>query len=254
MIHFSLPKNIYATEFEDAIIILHVANDQYLSLIDEAAHYFKLILETPCSLNEANNYIPCGKNCDDATIKSLNNWIQDFIAQGLIVATNSSNTKKIYPTAKVPGGLREYQWDTKKDWKTFKKTSYLSALKALWTLRKVNRAMNKKGMRGLFDLINKTTKKPQKIVHSLAKINHISAAVDSATKLYPKKIYCLGWASTFVIEARKHNIDCSLMIGIQTNPFYAHAWAQLGDGTVVNDDPQIAQVLSIIAKLPEEQE
>lgn len=253
MIHFSLPKDIYATEFDDAVIILHVANDQYLSLIDDAVSYFKLILETPCSLSEANNYMPCDKNWDDEAIKSLNNWIQDFIEQGLIVVADSSNRKKIYPAARVPGGLREYQWDTKKDWTTFKKTSYPSALKALWTLKNVNRAIKKKGMRGLFDLINKTTKKPQKMVHSLAKIKHISAAVDSATKLYPKKTYCLGWASTFVIEARRAGIDCSLIIGIQTNPFYAHAWAQLSDGTVINDDAQVGQVLSVIAKLPEEQ-
>jgi Transglutaminase-like superfamily len=252
MIYFSLAKEIYATEFEDAVIILNVAHDQYLSLIDAAAKHFKCIVSTPFTYHETNKYIPCIEHCDEGTVQSFNDWITEFLNQGFIIKTNSPETKKVNPGAKVSGGLREYRWDTKKDWKPLRKTSYYATLKALLTLIRVNRTIKKQSMRGLFSLVNttKTFIAPTNIPKE--PLEHIIAAVDSATKLYPKKTYCLGWATTFVIEARKKGINCNLVVGIQTNPFYAHAWAQLEDNTVVNDDPQITEVLSIIATLPEE--
>ncbi len=252
MIYFSLAKEIYATQFENAVIILNVTKDQYLSLIDDAAHYFKHILSISFTKHKNGKYIPGIENYDQNSIHKCNNWIAEFMNKGLIIQTTSPAKKKINPPAKVTGGLCEYQWDTKKNWKTLKKTSYFSILKALLTLIRVNRIIKKDGMQGLFALITKTKNTRGKVKPSEQNLENIIAATDTATKLYPKKTYCLGWAATFVIEARKCGIDCRLLIGIQTNPFYAHAWAELEDKTVIHDDPQVAQVLSIIATLPEE--
>ena len=250
MIYFSLNKNIYATQFDDAIIILDVAQDNYLSLIDDAANYFKLILSVPFE-KKNETYIPAIKNTEQNSLESFNKWITEFMQQGLIVQTNSLTTKTVNPPAQIPGGLREYQWDTKKNWNPEKKASYFSAAKALFTLTKVNRAIKKGGMQGLFALISKTKIIKKKIKPSDQYLETIIAAIDTATKFYPQKTYCLGWATTFVIEARKRGIDCMLKIGIQANPFYAHAWAEF-ENNVINDDPQVAQVLSTIATLPEE--
>ncbi len=250
MIYFRLVKDIYATQFEDAVIILDVAQDNYLSLIDEAAQYFKRILAMPFTKNENGKYIPATKNNNQDSLESFNKWITEFTNQGFIIQANSPG-KKVSPPAKMQGGLCEYQWDTKKDWKTTTKTSYFSVAKALLTLISVNRAIKKGGMKNLFTFISKKKIVGKKIKPSDQELKKIVAAIDTATKLYTKKTYCLGWAATFVIEARKRGINCKLKIGIQTNPFYAHAWAEF-DKKVIHDDPQVAQVLSIIATIPEE--
>ena len=253
MIYFSLAKEIYATQFENAVIILNVAQDQYLSLIDDAAHYLKHILSIPFTKHENGKYIPEIENSDQKSIQLFNNWITEFMNKGFIIQANSPAQKKINPPAKIPGGLREYQWDTKRNWNPLEKTSYFSASKALLTLIRVNRVIKKYGMHGLFALITKTKNTRRKVKPSAQNLENIIAATDVATKLYPKKTYCLGWAATFVIEARKRGIDCKLLIVIQTNTFYAHAWAELKDKTVIHDDPQVAEVLSIIATLPEQE-
>lgn len=252
MIHFSLAKEIYATQFENAVIVLDVSQDQYLSLIDDAASYFKQVLSLPFEQSGDKKYIPCIEQPDQTAIDSFNHWINEYLQNGFIVKTNSPVKKTIYPPAKVAGGLREYQWDTKKDWKPFKKTSLWAAFRAFLTLVKVNRAIKKEGMRGLFTLINKTKKISHKAKSLPQNLETVIAATDAATKLHPKKTYCLGWAATFVLEARRRGVECKLLVGIQSNPFYAHAWAELEDGTVINDDPQVANVLSVIATLPED--
>ncbi len=250
MVYFSLAKDIYATQSDDAVIILDAAKDNYLSLIDDAAHHFKIILSRSFIQRDNGEYVLEGQDCTQEFAQFVNNWIAKFIKQGFIVKTNSPAEKHLYSPAKIPGGLREYQWDTKKNWDTLRHTSYLAALKALITLIRVNRAIKKNGMKGLFGFISKTNKIKKQIKPCQSILKKIIDATDSATKLYPKKTYCLGWAATFVIEARKRGIDCNLMIGIQTNPFYAHAWAELKDGTIIHDDPQVAKVLSVIATIP----
>jgi transglutaminase/protease-like cytokinesis protein 3 len=249
MIYFSLADQVYATKADDAVIILDAEHDQYLSIIEDAAQYLEDILTTPFSKDQHGQYLPANEKSDQESVKSFNHWIAHFLDQKLIIESTSLLGKKINPPAQISGGLCNYQWDTKKDWKVFTKTSYLAMLQTLLTLTRVNRRIKKNGMNGLFKLIKKTTSM-KKIINHKQNLEKIIASVDAATKIYPQKTYCLGWAATFVIQARKQGIDCNLVIGVQTNPFYAHAWAELADKTVVHDDPQVAKVLSVIATIP----
>ena len=189
-IYFSLAQDIYATQFESAVIILDATKDQYVSLIDDAAQYFQNVLSMPFALQENGKYIPGIKEYDPDAIPLFNNWITEFTNQGFIIQTNSSTKKKVNPPAKIPGGLQQYQWDTKKDWKTVHKTSYFAIIKTLLTLIRVHRAIKKNGMHGLFTLIAKTKSIKKKIKPSRNNLESIIAAVDTATKVYPKKIRC----------------------------------------------------------------
>jgi hypothetical protein len=249
MHYFSLNKNVYATQYEDAIIILDVERDNYLSLIDDAAKYFNLILSIPFEKSN-ETYIPAIKETPQ-NAESYNTWIAEFLEQGLIIPTKTASQKIVNPAAQVSGGLREYKWDTKKNWNPEKNASYVAIAKAWFTLMKVNRAIKKGGMKKLFTLVAQTKNIKKAIKPSQQDLENISAAVDAATKLSFQKTYCLGWATAFVIEARKRGIDCNLKIGIQTNPFYAHAWAEF-ENKVIHDDQQVAQVLATIATLPKE--
>lgn len=249
MIKFSLSPHIYAAHFENSIIILDSQNDKYLSVIDDAANYFSLILKNSF-LYESDKYIPSQKQ--EINLDELNSWINHFIEKKFIIPVSENVPQKLIASQPIKsGGLIEYKWDHKPSWQPFSSAEKLDVFPAFLTLAKVHRRLKKSGIKGILDLIEKTYKKnPNLIQPTESEINKLAATVDAATILYPKKTYCLAWASTFVLLALKRNWACSLEIGIQTNPFYAHAWAKLGD-KVINDDPIIDQVLSIILKEPE---
>ncbi|MFH1832119.1 MAG: lasso peptide biosynthesis B2 protein [bacterium] len=268
IIYFSLTPHTYAAHFDDAIIILDSTSDKYLSFIDSAAQYLQFSLSSAFTHNQDGSFTPIkDKNtcdnefCDtkfDCDLEQLNYWIAHFIENNFITESAQENRKLIAPLPLQPGGLCDYQWDHKPSWKPFKHASKIQIIKAFFQLARIHRIMKRKGINGILDVIKKTAAHHvnlhQSINHatSLAtdqEISKLTAAIDAASLLYPKKTFCLAWASTFVLLALKKNWSCNLAIGVQTNLFYAHAWAQIAD-TVIHDDPVIAKVLSIILKEP----
>lgn len=247
MIYFSLTPHTYAARFDNAIIILDSINDTYLSFIDSAAHYFQLVLSDSFTRNQDGKLTPINNDVD---IEQLNYWITHFIENNFIIESSQVHRKLIEPLPLKAGGLVEYRWDHKPSWKPFSKTSKIQILKAFFTLARIHYLLKRKGIAAILDAIKKnSTNRTLLRQPTEQEINALATAVDAASLIYPKKTYCLAWASTFVLLALKKNWSCNLVIGIQTNPFYAHAWAEVTD-KVIHDDPAIAEVLSIILKEP----
>lgn len=243
MNYFSLSSHIYASKFGNSIIILDSAQDDYLSLIDSSASYLIKIVENHFSFDETSQmYILEGENPQE-----LNEWINYFL-EANIIYKSSKQEKTIAKNPLKLGGLHDYQWDTKPTWKPFKQANKYQVFKALIQLIKIHRALKRHGIKGVLDAID-ATPKTDLVIPSCEQIQNLANLVDAATMLYPKKTYCLAWASTFVVLARKKQWNSQLVIGVQAHPFYAHAWAQI-DGKVINDDPMIAQVLSLILETP----
>ncbi|MFA6535620.1 MAG: lasso peptide biosynthesis B2 protein [Candidatus Babeliales bacterium] len=249
MIYFSLSLHVYAARFDDAIVVLDSVQDKYFSIVDSAAQYLDDILNDSFEQDQQKRFVSAEKEYDS---EQLNYWISYFIEKKLIFIMDDfrANRKLISSAPLLPGGLKDYQWDTKSNWKPFKQASKIEIIKTFFYLAKIHRILKSKGIQGILDEIKKIVSKQKKSnIPCEQEINSLSAAIDAASLLYPKKTYCLAWASTFVFIALKKNWACNLVIGIQTNPFYAHAWAELA-GQVIHDDPVIAQVLSIILKEP----
>lgn len=246
MIYFTLLSSIYAARYEKAIIILDVDKDSYISLIQEAAVYLELILDTTFNTNDGSYTLVDSQTTYDT--QTLQQWIDEFKTRGFIAETSSVKRKGLAQQPKTTGGLREYKWDTKTDWKPFSKASWLAVIPAYLQLTRIHRLIKNKNLKGLFGLLKKYKTKVTRVPQP-ADLEQLGAAVDAASILYPKKTYCLASATTFVLEARRRGWQCDLVIGVQSNPFYAHAWAELG-GIVLNDDPHIAQVLSIMCREP----
>lgn len=245
VVYFSLTPSLYAAQFDNSIILLNSTTDNYISLIDEAAHYLTVILKSRFFQNVDGKYTIE----DNHETEDINFWIAHFLEQQFIMQSNKENTKVIgYPLK--PGGLCDYRWSVKPSHKPFANTSLWGVIKALVCLIRVHYIMKRSNMKGLLALIssnarqNRHLKKP-----TMQKSNKLAAAIDAATLLYPKKTFCLAWAVTYVCMSLKNGRQAQLVIGVQTNPFYAHAWAESG-GNVIHDDPTIAQVLSIILRTP----
>lgn len=245
-IHFTLTPHLYAAPFDNAIIILDSKTDKYLSLIDDAAIFFRLIVEQQFILNNDGTYhLACTQKSDE--IKDYNYWISYFIDKQFITQSNAPTRLK---NPLISGGLIGYRWDTKKQWSPFSIAPVIDIIKSYWILARVHRTIKKQGILGIITLIKKSAASTNPSIPSRKQIEKLSASVDAASLLYPKKTLCLAWAATFVIRALRKNWKMNFVIGVQTNPFYAHAWAETTSGTVINDDPLIAQALAIILQTP----
>ena len=250
---FSLTPHAYAARFDDSIIILDSTNDNYLSFIDSAAEYLQFILNSSFARNQDGTFVPSAEAVSDKSdndLEELNYWIAHFIENNFICESAYSQRKTLAPLPLQPGGLIDYQWDHKPSWKPFAQTSKMQIIYAFFELARVHRLLKRNGIQGILDVIRNARAKHTDLRQPTEReIEQLSAAIDAASLLYPKKTFCLAWAATFVLLAFKKNWSCNLAIGIQTNPFYAHAWAQVA-GSVIHDDPVIAKVLSIILQEP----
>lgn len=243
MKYFSLSPHIHAARFGNSIIILDSTNDDYISLIDDSAYYLSKIVENALAFDQEKNEY----SFENENTEELNAWINQLLELNIIQESNAPG--KVIASAPIkPGGLHDYQWDTKPSWKPFKQANKYQAFKTFIQLAKVHRSLKRQGIKGVLEAIQQTPNK-NLIIPSDLQIHELSNLVDAASMLYPKKTFCLAWAATFVILARKNNWDSQLVIGVQAHPFYAHAWAQI-EGKVIHDDPIIAQVLSLILQTP----
>lgn len=247
--YFSLAPFIYAARYERSIIILNVLTNKYLSLIGNAAFYFEKICDSKFSL-EKNLYHHETNSLD---LVQLNQWISHFLGKGFIISTTKLERNLIAPLPLIPGGLNCYKWDSKPSWKPFTETSIKNIAEAFLQLAKVHRSLKAHGMQQVVESVKRSEKKfsqtSELFIPQEEEIRTLACAIDAASILYPKKTLCLAWATTYTLLALKKRWKCNLMIGVQTTPFYAHAWADL-DGKVVHDHPVVAQSLSIILKEP----
>lgn len=243
--NFSLAPHIYATSFDNAIIILDSAADKYISLVDDAAQFFQFILAHQFIKQDATYHATMAH--EDSNNSQHNYWISYFIEKKFIIP-GTHTTHLMSPIQS--GGLIGYRWDFKKSWKPFAQSSFLDIFKAYYMLARVHRIIQRKGIAGVIALVKKQYNQKNPYIPSPEEIQKLSASVDAASLLYPKKTLCLAWATTYVALALRKNWKISLVIGVQTNPFYAHAWAETSSGHVINDDPLVAQALSIIFREP----
>lgn len=244
--HFSLAPNVYAASFDNSVIILDGRSDKYLSLVDDAAHFFCSILKNKFIKKNDNQYYLFLSETEDEN-NTYHQWISYFIEKKLIVP----GIRATYVSTPIqPGGLIEYRWDSKKLWKSFSESSFFEIAKALYMLSKVHRTIKRKGIAGVITLIKNSASIANQHIPSAQETQKLAAHIDAASLLYPKKTLCLAWATTYVALALRKNWKINLVIGVQTNPFYAHAWAETETGEVINDDPAIARVLAIIFKEP----
>ena|ERR1035438_3455438 len=57
----------------------------------------------------------------------------------------------------------------------------------------------------------------------------VMAAVDGAAHSYFRRVRCLQHSAAAVCLLRLRRVPASLVIGVRTRPFLAHAWVEVGD-------------------------
>ena len=242
--YFQLRRNVYAGKWGSSIIILDAEKDKYFSITDAAASLFVAALENKFDYQD-DQYISAIK-LEDISTEVITPMLSQFIEQGFIKKVDTRGSATMLGAPLKEGGLSDYVWDHKSSWAPFVSISKLRLLSSFMTICRVNRLIGKQGIKGIMDeIVREKNKKKEFRVPSAEEIKQLSDCVDVACALYVKKVYCLGWASTFALQAVKNGWESSLVIGAQAIPFYAHAWAEC-DGQVVNDDERVREYLTVL--------
>lgn len=63
--------------------------------------------------------------------------------------------------------------------------------------------------------------------------------VAVAAAFFPGRAVCLEQSLALYLLLRRRGVSAELKLGVQTYPFYAHAWVEL-DGEPVNEDREVA--------------
>lgn len=246
--HFRLAKDIYVGKWGSDLIILDVQKDKYFSLTDQAADFFQAAIKT--EFTQLDEKYASSFDLKGIDQELLTTMLVHFKKLGLIEETDTLGSREITAGPLKEGGLANYQWDYKSSLAPFSKTSKISIFRAFWALCKVNWQLKRQGIAGVMKAIQREAhKKRDFIIPSDHELQMLSDSVDIACALYPKKVYCLGWAATFVLLALKKGWRCSLAIGVQGVPFYAHAWAEC-NGKVINDDTIVQEYLTVLLREP----
>lgn len=82
---------------------------------------------------------------------------------------------------------------------------------------------------------------------SIERAHRICGAVDRAAIYYFKRAWCLQRSALAVCLLRIAGYPAQLTIGAHRVPFYAHAWAELGED-VVNDDPAVRTFYRVLER------
>ena len=77
--------------------------------------------------------------------------------------------------------------------------------------------------------------------------HRICGAVDRAASYYFKRAWCLQRSAAAVCLLRMAGYPAQLVIGARRTPFYAHAWAEIGD-QVMNDEPAVQTYYGVLER------
>jgi hypothetical protein len=79
------------------------------------------------------------------------------------------------------------------------------------------------------------------------------AAMEYASVFYPRTPACLQRSCALCRMLRTRGVSAEVVIGVQSRPFYSHAWVEV-NGAPVNERLRAREVYAVIDVWPKEEE
>jgi len=117
---------------------------------------------------------------------------------------------------------------------------------ALWELFRYDVLLRVRGFRRIHQSLTQAQSEPAHQDRNLE--TRITEAVNWAVCLYWKPTLCLQRSVATARLFRKHGVAATVVIGCRPEPFFSHAWVEIG-GRVVNDSPAYQQRLSVLERI-----
>ena len=239
-LHFH--NHINLAYYNQDLICLDLRKDQYLIFNSNVKKVICYLLESQIHLQDGK-YLPIYKIDLDAM--TFNQIIQNLIKQKVLRATlvEQKYNKVIYK--KVSYGVKTEEWIAEHS-HFAKKLALFRLFAILFLMCKVRILLKIFGINHIIKIIRRS--KPQKPSNNHKMVSKLIHELNTACLYFPANTKCLEWAITYMFLAYKFNIDCKLIIGVQTQPFVAHAWVEY-NGVPFSDSSHIAnEVVPILVE------
>ncbi len=252
---FEWTPHVYGAFYRDHIVILRVDTNKYLALDPDASKYMRFILSAAFDFN---GKIYSAKGVVHSTTKSdswetddiiasdkLNECIDTFLKEGLIQIASSEIRKNRVATPKQHTGLAVQEWFPKSHGVQLNK---MLVMKGLYYLYKAHSAIKRHNVDGVVRLLQRFSYKAQPGNHSIEHSRLMSRALDQACAFYPRKTLCLPYATALTMMHFAHGYDCDFIIGVQSIPFHSHAWVEVND-EVLTDNEELKEKMAYILRI-----
>jgi len=116
----------------------------------------------------------------------------------------------------------------------------------LWQAQRVTRRAR---MRGVVDMVTRAQADRRTQYGTPQDYSPYVAAMHRAALVYPQCSPCLPWYAALAAWCARDGLRLRLVIGVQRQPFYAHAWTE-SDSRVIGDDLRRRDQLAVIYETP----
>lgn len=214
MDYFKLNRSVYATKSGDELVILDLKKDQYIFL--DAEETIAL-----------NNYL---KN--DAPPTTI---IQNLIDLN-VVDKNHLSQEVLQPTGEKKAITPEiftaiHQYIAKN--REVKSLSLANCFLTAIFILLISIVLKCGGLSLCIKYLHHLKKYPLQMNHD--KIQQVVATVNRVAQWFPFKVKCLTWSLTCAYLALWNRFSIDLVIGVARNPFFAHAWVEMNNASIIDE-------------------
>jgi hypothetical protein len=237
MPHHLMP-NVFGACFCRQIIVLDVIRDRYILLSHAQSNAVAPHLGLPSAKPAAQS---------TSVLKQL-------IDTNLVTAATFPDIDPKLNTNSPPpstGGMSADRWKLPAD--AFEhRPAWTSLIKAIDALRSAHGQVARRGLAGLLHLCTRAARQAEQRGLSCGRPDDYAPLVNAlnwACLLYPKSTKCLEWCAALMLLCARAGLTLKLIIGVQSFPFYAHAWTEAG-GAIIGDSARRREEMSVILEAP----
>ncbi|WP_232534486.1 lasso peptide biosynthesis B2 protein [Mycoavidus sp. B2-EB] len=237
MPHHLMP-NIFGACFSGQIIVLDMIRDRYVVL----SHGQSAAVAPYLGLDSA---------FFEAKIASNTGILQKLVDADLVTAQTFSvvdpKLNSVSPSPQM-GGMSANGWKLADN--AFEhRPAWRWIARALLDLRAAHKSAAKQGLTGVLKRCSQAIGQNELRFGQTEEYTPFVNALNWACLFYPKPTKCLEWSAALTLVCARAGLASKLIIGVQSFPFYAHAWSET-DHAIIGDSTLRREELSVILEFP----
>ncbi|MCG1042044.1 lasso peptide biosynthesis B2 protein [Mycetohabitans sp. B8] len=238
MPHHLMP-HVFGACFAKQLILLDVVRDRYAVLTERQS----AALASQLGWKDAR-FAPAEASQPVAMLEELQraHWVS---ATSFPEVDAKLNTVSPSPTT---GGMSANGWKLPED-AFAHRPAWTHIARALLVLSGVHRCAARRGLAGLLQLCTRAHREASLRVGAPDDYAPFVNTLNWACLFYPRPTKCLEWSVALTLLCARAGLAAKLVIGVQSFPFYAHAWSE-AEGVVIGDSPLRRQELAVILECP----
>lgn len=218
--YFHINDHIYLAKIEDKVVLLDLCKNQYIliSKLIFQSIYFSINNQFEI---KSGKYIPT--SIKDKLPEKFDECINILLQSNVLKFGYSNPCLKRVDGTSSSVNATEIDWQAPRQSCPARKTELNLVLSAYFILIKIFFLLKIKGFHALIKFLIKN-KPSVSIKKKPEDFELLIEALNKACFWFPIEVKCLEWSSALVIMGLKRRWECNIEIGIQIQPFLAHAW------------------------------